>query len=499
MAKLKGFINETLVYGFGNVFSRIFAMFLIPLYAKYLGKIDYSNLVMLQAVFSALTFLTVLNAGVFFYYYEYDNLRYRKIVLTSWFYYQLVVSFSVLIILLFSSQLLYKLFIVDDTNADSLKLCLVLIGVQLFPYIFNNTNLNFFRIERKAKSAVTIVLLEACFTLVFVALVLVVFKLGIVEVIIAQIAARLLVSIIYANKAKTYIYIKNFSKALLKKIFIYAWPFILSSIFSLIVTNADKFVGAQVLPQKEDVALLALAMQLVLPISVLSNMIRMALGPYVMSIRKEENAEDTYQQVFDLTMFVTSIIIVGIITVAPFLTLILTNYSFINVIYVVPLIAFASIFNLASNQFSISFNLCKKNIYILYGIIIAGVLGLLINFLFMGKYGFIVSGISQIFSYLAMAIFLFILGKKIANLKIKLSKSVVILAVLSLYILLIYFLIPYVVNGNYFIFVGLSILFGISLFVIYLKQHKLNLKYIVKSIVKRKEKNNTYKNTHQIF
>ncbi len=488
MANLKGFVNETLVYGFGNVFSRIFAMFLIPLYAKYLGKIDYSNLVMLQTVFSVLTFLTALNAGVFFYYYEYDNLRYRKIVLTSWFYYQLVVSFSVLIILLFSSQFLYKLFIVDSTNADSLKLCLVLIGVQLFPYIFNNTNLNFFRIERKAKSAVTIVLLEACFTLILVALVLVVFKLGIVEVVIAQIISRLLVSIIYANKAKTYVYIKNFSKALLKKIFIYAWPFILASIFSMIIANADKFIGAQVLPQKEDVALLALAMQLALPISILSNMISMALGPFIMSFRKDENAENTYQQVFDLTIFAGCIVAVGIIAIAPFLTLILTNYSFINVVYVIPLIALASAFNLASNQFFVSFSLCKKTIYILYGFIIGGILGLLINFLFMGNYGFIVSGISQIFSYLAMAVFSFVLGRKIANLKIKLNNSFFLISILILYIILIYFLNPYVVNGNYYFFVGVSILFGLILVTIYIKQHKLNLKYIVKSIVKRKEK-----------
>ncbi len=488
MANLKGFVNETLVYGFGNVFSRIFAMFLIPLYAKYLGKIDYSNLVMLQTVFSVLTFLTALNAGVFFYYYEYDNLRYRKIVLTSWFYYQLVVSFSVLIILLFSSQFLYKLFIVDSTNADSLKLCLVLIGVQLFPYIFNNTNLNFFRIERKAKSAITVVLLEALFTLILVALVLVIFKLGIVEVVIAQILARLLVCIIYANKAKTYVYIKNFSKALLKKIFIYAWPFILASIFSMIIANADKFIGAQVLPQKEDVALLALAMQLALPISILSNMISMALGPFIMSFRKDENAENTYQQVFDLTIFAGCIVAVGIIAIAPFLTLILTNYSFINVVYVIPLIALASAFNLASNQFFVSFSLCKKTIYILYGFIIGGILGLLINFLFMGNYGFIVSGISQIFSYLAMAVFSFVLGRKIANLKIKLNNSFFLISILILYIILIYFLNPYVVNGNYYFFVGVSILFGLILVTIYIKQHKLNLKYIVKSIVKRKEK-----------
>ncbi|MDY0315508.1 MAG: oligosaccharide flippase family protein [Bacteroidales bacterium] len=485
MSKLKGFIGETLVYGFGNVFSRIFAMFLIPLYAKYLGKIDYSNLVMLQAVFTVLTFFTGLNAGVFYYYYEYDNLRYRKIVLTSWFYYQLVISLCILIILFFSSQFLYKLFIVDATNIADLKLALILIAVQLFPYIFNNTNLNFFRIERKAKSAVVIVLLEACFTLLSVSLVLIVFNLGLVEVIIAQIFSRLLVSIIYINKAKTYVFIKNFSKALLKKIFKYAWPFILSSIFSVIIVNADKFVGAQVLTSKEDVALLALAMQLTLPISVLSDMIRMALGPYIMSIRKEKDAESTYQQVFDLTIFAASIVVLGIIALAPFLTLILTNKSFINVIYVIPLIAFSSVLKLASNQFSISFNLCKKNIFILYGILIAGILGLAINFVFMRKYGFIISGVSQIISYLAMAIFLYFYGRKIANLKIKLKNSAVIVLLLGLFIFTIYFINSYIILGNYYYLLILSFLFGIAILTTYFMQHKLNLRQIVMGLLKR--------------
>ena len=212
----------------------------------------------------------------------------------------------------------------------------------------------------------------------------------------------------------------------------------------------------------------------------------MALGPFIMSFRKDKNAENTYQQVFDLTIFATSIIAISIIAAAPFLTLILTNYSFINVIYVIPLIAFASVFNLASDQFFISFSLCKKTIYVLYGFIISGILGLLINFLFMGKYGFIVSGVSQILSYLALCVFAFVLGRKIANLKIKLSKSIVIIAVLSLYIILIYFLNPYVVNGNYSFFIGVSILFGLSLVAIYLKQHKLKLKYFIKRFLKRK-------------
>ena len=58
-------------------------MLLIPFYANYLGKVDYSNLVMLQSIFTILTFLLALNTGVFFYYYEYENPKYRKMVTAS--------------------------------------------------------------------------------------------------------------------------------------------------------------------------------------------------------------------------------------------------------------------------------------------------------------------------------------------------------------------------------------------------------------------------------
>ncbi|OFY95473.1 MAG: hypothetical protein A2491_11410 [Bacteroidetes bacterium RIFOXYC12_FULL_35_7] len=85
MSKIKGFIGETIVYGFGNVFSRFFAMLLIPIFTSYLGKTDYSNFVMLQLTFTFLSFFLALNSGVFFYYYEYENIRYRKFVFTSWF------------------------------------------------------------------------------------------------------------------------------------------------------------------------------------------------------------------------------------------------------------------------------------------------------------------------------------------------------------------------------------------------------------------------------
>ena len=110
MGRMKAFAKETLIYGFANVFSRVFAMFLIPLYTGFLGKIDYSNLIMLQSVFTVMTFLLALNSGVFYYYYEYEKIKYRKIVFTSWFYYQLIAAILLLGILVISSVYLKNLF-----------------------------------------------------------------------------------------------------------------------------------------------------------------------------------------------------------------------------------------------------------------------------------------------------------------------------------------------------------------------------------------------------
>jgi O-antigen/teichoic acid export membrane protein len=126
MTRLKAFAGETVVYGFANVFSRAFAMFLIPLYTGFLGKIDYSNLIMLQSLFTVLTFLLALNSGVFYYYYEDENEPYRKKIFTSWFYYQLGISLLLMAILIFSSDYLKNLFIINNENEEVISTALIL-------------------------------------------------------------------------------------------------------------------------------------------------------------------------------------------------------------------------------------------------------------------------------------------------------------------------------------------------------------------------------------
>lgn len=474
-SKIKGFIGETLIYGVANVFSRVFAMLLIPLYASYLGKVDYSNLIMLQSVFSILTFLLGLNSGVFYYYYEYEKEKYRRMVFSSWFYYEVAVATILIIGLIALSYPLSGLFVIDN-NRSEIQMAISFLGFQFIPYLINNTNINLFRIDRNPKRVMMITLLEAFFTLVIVGLGLYYFEFGIVEIIIAQFAARGLVALLHLKTVSFYLSKAYYSFLLLKKLFVFSWPFFIISMFQWMIISIDKFIGAGVLADKTEVALLALAMQLSLPITVLADMIRMAIGPFVMSIRKDNDADKSYQSIFNLSVFASLGVMVALIASTPWLVPLIADKSYIRVIEVIPLIALANVLSLIANQFAISFSLIKKNVYILYATLIAGTCGFFVNYLFMKTGGFIVSGYSQIASYFLMATFLFIVGRRVANNKLNLSVGAQLISVATIFILFVYYNLTEIYSGGKFVLIFGSGLTIILLSLIYLNSIKFKIK-----------------------
>lgn len=476
MGKIKEFINETFIYGFANVFSRVFAMLLIPFYISNLGKIEYSNLVMIQSGFTILTFIMALNSGVFYYYYEWKKDKYRKMIFSSWFYYQIFLAMIIGIILFFTAEYISGLLIETENNKDNLIISVKVLGLLFVPYIFNITNINFYRIDRRPKKAILVVFFESLFTALIVIIGLNYYNFGIFEVVISQIIGRFIVSILFLKTIQSYFLWKYFSLKILKKLLYFSWPFFIISSFSWLISSIDKFIGVELLNNKEEIAILAFAFQITLPIAVLTDMIRMAIGPFIMSISAETNANKTYQKVYDLCVFSGVLALVLLIAFTPLITYILADKSFLIVIKVVPLIGVASILSLISNQFSISFSLVKKNQYILIATVIAGVFATFINLQFMNKYGFIVSGISQALSTLIMAIILLFLGRRISNLDININNSIIYLLVLGIFITFVYLYSPEILKGNYLQLIFSSLLTLFILLGLFIKTYlnKLN-------------------------
>ncbi len=482
MSKIKGFIIETVIYGFANMFSRMFAFFLIPLYTANLDKIQYSNLNMFQTTFTLLTFAFALNSGVFYYFYEYNNLKYKKIVFSTWIIYQLLLATVFLAGLFFLSPQLINIYNISASNTAELSICLLLIGLQFFPFIFNNTLINYYRIDRKPKKVLVVVFLEALFTFILVYITFKFFKPSLINVLASQLVARLIVSVINIKQTIDYTKIKYFSKTLLYKMMAVAWPYFLISSFNWAIQSFDRFIGVQTLDNKQEVAYLALANQLIMPVILLTGMVNQAIGPFIMAERNKSDASKSFQSVFELIIFIGCVVSIMTIGVSPLLINILANKSYMSVLYIMPILGFASIISMMYNQFCPAFTLVKRNNIIALASLSGSLVGVIINFMFMKKYGFITSGIAQLSSYLVMIIILYIIGKKLQIIKYELGKSLIIISVLFVFALIFLSLSKLIIESNIFIPIAFSAIFMIITTIIYFYQQNLSFVHMLTQV-----------------
>lgn len=396
--KLKSFIGETFIYGLATVFSRVFTLLLIPFYAEILGKDDYANFVLLQSSFAVITFLLALNSGVFFYYYKHPSSQFKNSLISTWFFYQLAVSLLFILIILLSKTALASLLIENPLNTAKIKWLFPLISLQLVSFSVINSVININRIERKPKRVALVVLFESLLSFAFIFIALSFLNYGIIGVVIAQSAAKMIVAIFLIPNLLKKVSVKLNSYKILSRIVSYSFPFFIMSSFYWMLQYADKFLGVQLFQNQEDVAYLSLATQIVLPITILADMIRMALGPYVMSIHKTTEAHIHYQKIFNLTVNTASLLSILIVLGSPLLLNVLSDKSYYFTLLIVPFFAFGTVLSIIANQFSISFNLERKNTYLLLAVVISGIVSIGLNYLLLSILGIMGSGITFVFS-----------------------------------------------------------------------------------------------------
>jgi O-antigen/teichoic acid export membrane protein len=345
---------------------------------------------------------------------------------------------------------LQQFFVVTPENQSDIINGIRMLPLLFIPYIINITNINYYRIDRRGKSAVSVVFLEALFTIIIVVPGLEYYNFGIPEVILGLMVARLIVSILFIKTVLKYINWSGFSMKILKRLWLFSWPFFVISASAWVTLSIDKFIGADVLTNKDDIAVLALSMQLCLPIVVIADMIRTTIGPFIMSIKNDENANQTYQQVFDLSVFSSLTVLVSIVIATPLLTYVLADETYMKSIMVIPLIAFSNVLSMISNQFSISFSLVKKNSHLIFPTVAAGLIVIIGNIFFMKEYGFVVSGVSQALAGIIMAAVLYIIGRQVTDLKINLKNSSYFMLITSAFITAVYIDMESILKGSYF-------------------------------------------------
>lgn len=414
--RLKGFVSDTIIYGVGSMFSRAFAFFLIPLYISYLDKAQYANLILLQLIFTVLTFFLALNSGVFFYYYEYKRDRIKKTVFTSWIAYETTISIFILLLSFVCYPLISPIFALSENAqqiGETFFIPFLLIILQLFPFLIFNTYYNLLRINLNPKRAVVITIIDALLVIAFVVYFLVVAEMGVTGVVLGQLVAKSVLALgILLTGFYKYLNPNLVSWAMMKRIVAYSSPFFLSSTFLWVMNSSDKILGTQLLDSQAEVAYLGLAMQITMPIMMLAGIISQSYGPYVMSIKHEEDANNVYEEIFSLVVYGSAVASVMLLTVSPFLVDILADETFYPTLEVIPLFALATIISIIMTQICLGLNLTKKTIYIAVATIAGGVVGFIFNLYFQPLLGIKAAGYSQIIAYAITSIIVYKYSQK---------------------------------------------------------------------------------------
>lgn len=167
-------------------------------------------------------------------------------------------------------------------------------------------------------------------------------------------------------------------------------------------------------------------------------------SPWVYRRLEEKSYQSIYQN-FPIMILMGAYISIGLMTVSPELIRIFLTNDYLPCIYIVPPLVVAMFF-----QFSYAFlydleYFYKKPQWIAIGSTVAALLNLMLNFIFIKRYGYLAAGYTTVFSYLILLIINYIFStkldvKKVYNVKVILACAIGV----TLYMALMFQLIDYI-------------------------------------------------------
>ena len=306
-------------------------------------------------------------------------------------------------------------------------------------------------------------IINGVFNVIFCVIFIKFLSLKLLGIVLAYVLSNLVASLYLILKIKIYKYIniKSLEKTKVKELIVYSFPLIPNSISSWVMSISDKIMIS---------AFLGVTFNGIYSIStkfsmLLSHVFTVFSLSWTESASMSTNDSDKsiyFSKIINNVFLVCSFICIIVLASMPIIFKILIENSYFEAYKYIPILVFASFFELFSILIGGVFIALKLSKEISRTTIIGGTINILINFLFLKRYGLIVACISTLVSYMYIAVSRYIKISK--YLKIKLDyKKYVMVAILYVVIVFLYYyqsiivsiisiIFPICKNNNYRIF-----------------------------------------------
>ena len=284
-AQMKRLGRHSAVYGLGGIVSRVLAVFLLPLYTRFLDTEDLGAVGLIVALSAVL--VTILRAGIssafFRFYFDSKDPAQRRLVVRTSFWFTIVSATAGLAAGLILAEPIADLLGLDDAN-------LVRAGfVGIWAQMNYEQLTSLFRAEERSTAFVLASLANIAVTVGATILLVVVWEQGALGVIVGNFTGTLVVYLALLAVHREQLGLQ-FSRPLLREMNRFGIPLVPAALALIAVNFSDRFFLVH-LASLEEVGLYEIGVRIASAMVLLLTAFRMAWPAFAYSIEEDDKAD----------------------------------------------------------------------------------------------------------------------------------------------------------------------------------------------------------------
>jgi len=331
--------KHSLIYGLGGLVSRILAVFLLPLYTRYLSPSDYGIVETLIALTTVVAIALAAGIGSAFFRFYFDSSEpaaRRRVLRTSFWFVMAMATLGLVVGVSLASPISQLLF---GTTDEARLVAASFVGLWAGMNWAQLTNL--FRVEERSVAYVSASLANIFITIGSTLLLVVVLDKGPMGVIVGNFTGTLTVYAVLVFYRREQLGLE-FDRKLLREMNRFGLPLVPSALF-LWVTNFSDRLFIVKLADTHEVGLYSVGVRIASAMVLLLTAFRMAWPAFAFSIEDEDEARRTYGFVLTYLVLVSTWMATGLALLSPWIVEWIAAPAFASASRVVGPLAFSTV------------------------------------------------------------------------------------------------------------------------------------------------------------
>jgi len=377
MSDIARFFKHSTIYTIGNLFNRIGAFVLLPVYTNYLTVGEYGTIELFYIISSVATgFLAIgIAHATLRFYFDYDDLSDQNASVSTNYIGSFCISIiGISVLALFSGELTERLF-----ETKSLQIGMYLVFATLVFELSSQICLAYIRAIEQSKLFVIISIAKLVIQVVINSYLVIVENAGVIGVLVGNLATVFLgwaILSIYTLKRCGI----SFHWSKFVPVIKYSYPFLLSTIMALIANNADKFILNHLMTV-EALGVYALALKFSMLLEqMIGEPFSKSYGAFRYTIMNRDNAGNLQADIVRYLLIMAVFSGLAISLFVEDLLIIMSKPTFWAAADLVPILMLASIFKLIKYPIATGILFAKKTKYFFYFTSLAAFISPILNF-----------------------------------------------------------------------------------------------------------------------